>query len=91
MMHTSNELLLHTTNLVKRFKRRWAVRDLNLTVRRGEVFGFLGPNGAGKSTTIRMLLSLVKPTTGAVSLFGKSLRGNRREVLARIGGLVERP
>ncbi|MGB6032371.1 MAG: ABC transporter ATP-binding protein [Bacteroidota bacterium] len=91
MMQTSNELLLQTTNLGKRFKRRWAVRDLNLTVRRGEVFGFLGPNGAGKSTTIRMLLSLVKPTTGAVSLFGKSLRGNRREVLARIGGLVERP
>jgi len=90
-MHRPDEPLLQTTNLGKRYKRRWAVRNLNLTVHRGEVFGFLGPNGAGKSTTIRMLLSLVKPTTGAVKLFGKSLRGHRREVLARIGGLVERP
>jgi len=91
MIPTSEEPLLQTTNLGKRYKRRWAVRDLNLTVRRGDVFGFLGPNGAGKSTTIRMLLSLVKPTMGSIQLFGKSLRGNRREVLARIGGLVERP
>jgi ABC-2 type transport system ATP-binding protein len=91
MSYTSDEPILQTRNLGKRYKRRWAVRNLNLTVHRGEVFGFLGPNGAGKSTTIRMLLSLVKPTTGGVKLFGKSLRGNRREVLSRIGGLVERP
>jgi ABC-2 type transport system ATP-binding protein len=66
------------------------VRALNLTVPRGEVFGFLGPNGAGKSTTIRMFLSLIAPTSGRVELFGKPLNRHRAELLARVGGLVER-
>jgi ABC-2 type transport system ATP-binding protein len=86
----NDDIILRTVNLGKRFGRRWAVRNLNLEVRRGEVFGFLGPNGAGKSTTIRMLLSLIRPTEGDVELFGRSLRTHRREILARIGGLVER-
>ncbi len=86
----SDDIVLQTINLGKKYGKRWAVRDLNLSVRRGEVFGFLGPNGAGKSTTIRMVLSLVAPTTGSVELFGLPLRGNRRAVLARVGGLVER-
>lgn len=84
------ESILHTVNLGKRFKRRWAVRSLNIEVARGDIFGFLGPNGAGKSTTIRMLLSLVEPTEGQVELFGRDLRINGRESLSRIGGLVER-
>jgi ABC-2 type transport system ATP-binding protein len=87
----SDTPVLRTINLGKRYGKRWAVRNLELSVRPGEVFGFLGPNGAGKSTTIRMALSLVAPTTGRVELFGKPLSGNRHEVLARIGGLVERP
>jgi ABC-type multidrug transport system ATPase subunit len=87
----SGDVVLRTVGLSKRFRDRWAVRGLELTVRRGEIFGFLGPNGAGKSTTIRMLLSLVRPTDGHVELFGKPLRTSRREVLARVGGLVERP
>jgi ABC-2 type transport system ATP-binding protein len=86
----NDDIILRTVNLGKRFGRRWAVRNLNLEVRRGEVFGFLGPNGAGKSTTIRMLLSLIRPTEGDVELFGRSLRGHRGEILARLGGLVER-
>ncbi len=85
-----SELVLQTKNLGKRYKKRWAVHELNLEVRRGDVFGFLGPNGAGKSTTIRMLLSLISPTKGEVLLFGKPLRSHRKEILARIGGLVER-
>ncbi len=84
-----DEPILQTFNLSKRYKKRWAVRDLNLTVRRGEIFGFLGPNGAGKSTTIRMILSLVKPTAGRVELFGRPLHRNRASVLKRAGGLVE--
>jgi ABC-type multidrug transport system ATPase subunit len=83
--------VLQTVDLSKRYRKRWAVKDLHLTVNRGEVFGFLGPNGAGKSTTIRMILSLIKPTRGAVTMFGKPLIGHRRELLARVGGLVERP
>jgi ABC-2 type transport system ATP-binding protein len=84
-----DEPILQTFGLSKRYKKRWAVRDLNLTVRQGEVFGFLGPNGAGKSTTIRMLLSLIKPTSGRIELFARPLRRNRGSVLKRVGGLVE--
>jgi ABC-type multidrug transport system ATPase subunit len=86
----SGDTILQTLGLGKRYGKRWAVRDLDLQVRRGDVFGFLGPNGAGKSTTIRMLLSLITPTAGRIELFGRSLPGHRREVLSRIGGLVER-
>lgn len=86
----SSEFVLRTFGLGKRFRTRWVVNNLGLQVRRGDVFGFLGPNGAGKSTTIRMMLSLVRPTTGSVELFGKSLHQNRKFCLSRVGGLVER-
>ncbi len=85
----SSDIVLETSGLGKRFGRRWAVSDLNLNVSRGEVFGFLGPNGAGKSTTIRMVLSLIRPTRGSVMLFGRSLPAHRQEVLSQVGGLVE--
>jgi ABC-2 type transport system ATP-binding protein len=85
-----SETVLQTKQLGKRFGKRWAVRDLDLVVRRGEVFGFLGPNGAGKSTTIRMILSLIRPSTGSIELFGKPLARNRGEVLKHVGGLVEK-
>ena len=85
----SSDIVLKTHNLGKRYKNRWAVKSLNLTVPRGEVFGFLGPNGAGKSTTIRMMLSLVRPSVGHVELFGRRLHSYRSEVLARVGGFVE--
>src|SRR5512135_822213 len=85
----TTDIVLETKSLGKRFGDRWAVDDLNLIVRRGDVFGFLGPNGAGKSTTIRMILSLIRPSRGAGMLFGRGLRGHRGEVLQRVGGLVE--
>jgi ABC-type multidrug transport system ATPase subunit len=81
--------VLRTVDLGKRYGRRWAVRELNLDVVQGEVFGFLGPNGAGKSTTIRMMLSLIRPTAGRIELFNKRLDRERRSILARVGGLVE--
>ncbi len=86
-----NRVLLQTYHLCKRFKHVTAVDDLNLTVFQGDVFGFLGPNGAGKSTAIRLLLGLVKPDQGDVKLFDQSLRKHRREILAKIGALVEKP
>ena len=85
------DIILQTHNLTKRFKKRYAVSDLNIEVYRGDVFGFLGPNGAGKSTTIRMLLTLINPTSGNVFLFGKQLDKFRKDVLKRLGGLVEKP
>ncbi|MFZ1978917.1 MAG: ABC transporter ATP-binding protein [Bacteroidota bacterium] len=86
----NSEIILKTRNLGKHYRHRWAVRNLNLEVHRGDVFGFLGPNGAGKSTTIRMILSLIRPTEGDVELFGYPLSSERRKALARTSGLVEK-
>ncbi len=87
----SADTILSTTNLGKRYKNRWAVEDVNLEVHRGDVFGFLGPNGAGKSTTIRMIFSLIQPTTGSVELFGHHLETERNLALSKVAGIVERP
>jgi len=62
-----------------------AVRDIDLTVSRGEVFGFLGPNGAGKTTTVRMLCTLLPPTAGSASVAGVDVVANGAEVRRRIG------
>ena len=86
-----SEPVLVTHSLGKRFGSRWAVRNLELEVRRGDVFGFLGPNGAGKSTSIRMVLSLIRPSEGDVTIFGHPLRTERAAALRRVGGIVERP
>ena len=83
--------IIEIKNLSKRFKSLWAVNNLNLNVYKGDIFGFLGPNGAGKSTTIRMLLSLIYPTTGTVKIFEKDLFKNRIKILQRIGAIVEKP
>ncbi len=84
------EIILQTSQLTKRYGKRMAVHNLDLEIRSGDIYGFLGPNGAGKSTTIRMVLSLISPTSGSVRLFGADV-GSDRSVLARVGGLVERP
>ena len=86
-----NDIILHTDHLTKKFSRVTAVLNLDLSVSRGDIFGFLGPNGAGKSTTIRMLLGLVRPTNGEIKLFNRSLENNRGDLLGRIGALVEKP
>ncbi|NWG04787.1 MAG: ABC transporter ATP-binding protein [Syntrophaceae bacterium] len=85
------EVVLQTKDLTKKFGRRWAVKNLNVQVHRGDVFAFLGPNGAGKSTTIRMILTLLLPTFGSVEMFGEDLHRNRSAVLSRVCGIVEKP
>lgn len=87
----NHEKIIEIKNLSKDFKEVKAVNNLNLNVYRGDVFGFLGPNGAGKSTTIRMLLSLIKPTEGSIKIFGKSLKENRIDILKNVGAIVEKP
>lgn len=87
----NNEKIIEVEHLSKQFNELWAVKDLNLNVYKGDVFGFLGPNGAGKSTTIRMLLSLITPTEGKIRIFGKDLRTNRIDILKKIGAIVEKP
>ncbi len=83
-------VILETTKLTKRYgKRIIAVDSVSLTVRRGEVYGFLGPNGAGKTTTLRMLLGLIRPTSGTASVLGRA--PGSPQSLARVGALVESP
>lgn len=79
---------VETRNLTKRYGRTTAVKDLNLSVRRGEVYGFLGPNGAGKTTTLRMLVGLIKPTSGSALVLGKQPGVSG---IAGVGALVESP
>ena len=86
-----SEQIIEVRGLTKKFKNIVAVNNLDLNVYRGDVFGFLGPNGAGKSTTIRMLLSLIKPTSGSIKIFGKSIKENREEILRKVGAIVEKP
>lgn len=78
---------IQALNLTKRYGQVRGVTDLNLEVREGEVFGFLGPNGAGKTTTIRMLLNLIKPTAGQVSLLGLDSQRDSVEIRQHTGYL----
>ncbi|MFN8287709.1 MAG: ABC transporter ATP-binding protein [Chitinophagales bacterium] len=77
--------------LVKQYGKHTAVNNLNLTVEAGSVYGLLGPNGAGKSTTIRMVLSLIKPTAGSINILGQSLPEDRRQIMRNIGCIIEKP
>ncbi len=83
--------ILKATNLSKRFGTLQAVEDLSFEVQEGDVYGFLGQNGAGKSTTIRMLLSLIKPDSGSIEIFGQPLQSNRPNILGQIGAVIEKP
>ncbi|MGQ9798874.1 MAG: ABC transporter ATP-binding protein [Ignavibacterium sp.] len=91
MENFKNELIIEIKNLSKNFKNLKAVNNLNINVFKGDVFGFLGPNGAGKSTTIRMLLTLIKPTNGTIKIFGKDLHKERSSILRNVGAIVEKP
>lgn len=83
--------IIEVKNLTKNFKDIKAVDNLSFKVETGQVYGFLGQNGAGKSTTIRMLLTLIAPTSGEIELFGMSLAKHRKEILRRVGAIIERP
>lgn len=83
--------VLSTHQLSKRYGGTYRVKNVNLSVHEGEIYGFLGPNGAGKSTTLKMILGLVRPTEGTVTVFGKDLGRNRRFILSHTGSLIESP
>lgn len=86
-----NEVILQTHNLSKTFGEVTAVQNANFQVHKGSLFGFLGPNGAGKTTTIGMLLGLIHPTTGAITLFGEPLTPAKNKPLRRVGALIGAP
>lgn len=80
-----------TRGLTKQFRAQTAVDSVDLCVPAGAVYGFLGPNGSGKTTTIRMLLGLIRPTAGEISVLGMPMPQRSGEVLRRVGALVEGP
>jgi len=83
--------VIKTQNLTKQFGNLKAVDRLSITLNRGEIYGFLGLNGAGKTTTIRMLLGMINPTRGTVSIFGEQVSSGSNSLWSRVGYLVERP
>jgi ABC-2 type transport system ATP-binding protein len=91
MSNKTDDLIVRTEGLTKRFGNLVAVNDLNLEIHRGQIFGFLGPNGSGKTTTIGMLLGLIRPSAGRVEIFGRDISENPDAILPRIGVVMERP
>lgn len=83
--------ILQTNHLTKIISGKELVRDVNLHLKKGEIYGFLGPNGAGKTTVMKMLVNLWKPTKGTIEIFGEILRPQSYEVLKRIGSIIEFP
>ena len=83
--------IVQVTGLTKQFKNLTAVDGLSFSVNEGDVYGFLGQNGAGKSTSIRMMLTLIEPTSGEIEIFGMKLAKHRREILSQIGAVIEKP
>ncbi len=83
--------ILQTSHLSKTIDGKELVTDVNIHVKKGEIYGFLGPNGAGKTTVMKMLTNLWKPTGGTVALFGKTLEKISYEVLKRMGSIIEFP
>ena len=83
--------VIRIQGLTKHFGNLHAVNNLSFTVNKSDIYGFLGQNGAGKSTTIRMLLTLIAPTSGSIEMLGMNLNTHRREILQRVGAVIEKP
>ena len=84
--------IVETRGLCKQYGQAMRVKQLNLSVPEGAVYGFLGPNGAGKSTTLKMVLGLARPTAGEITVFGKPVNPrNRIAILKQVGSLIESP
>ncbi|QTH73356.1 ABC transporter ATP-binding protein [Pseudoalteromonas xiamenensis] len=87
---SNNEIIVHCKDLGKKFGDYWAVSGLDLTIRKGEIYGFLGPNGCGKSTTIRMLTGLLTPTTGKVEIMGKDVAQHGEALKSNLGYMTQK-
>jgi ABC-2 type transport system ATP-binding protein len=83
--------IIQTNQLTKTYKGKEVVSNVNMKVKKGEIYGFLGPNGAGKTTIMKMLTNLVKPTSGEIEIFGEKLTNTSYEVLKRMGSIIEYP
>lgn len=83
--------IIETHQLKKIYKDKAVVNDVNIHVKKGEIYGFVGPNGAGKSTVMKMLLNLVKPNSGEIVMFSKKVAETDFEILKKIGTIIENP
>jgi ABC-2 type transport system ATP-binding protein len=88
---STDNIVVRTERLGKRYEDLWGVRDLDLEIRRGELFAFLGPNGAGKTTTIKMLVGLLKPTEGRAWIGGYDIQKHPVEAKRQIGYIPDHP
>ncbi len=86
-----NEYVIETRNLTRQYGEQKSVAALNMHVRPGRIYGLLGRNGAGKTTTMKMLLGLTRPTSGSVTIWGTPLKGHEKQLLPRIGSMIESP
>lgn len=87
----NNMTVIETINLTKKFKDKTVVDNLTIKVSKGDIYGFLGPNGSGKSTTIKMLLGLIRPTSGTVKINGDEININKELLSLNIGAVIETP
>ncbi len=85
------DYILKTYNLSKKYKDTTAVDNVNMTIKKGDIYGFIGKNGAGKTTLIRMITGLIKPTSGTVEIFGQPVSKGNKDFLERIGTIIEFP
>lgn len=83
--------VLEVNNVYKKLGKREIIKGISFSIKEGEIFGFLGPNGAGKTTTIRMLVGLIAPNSGDISICGHSISKDKVEALANVGAVVENP
>ena len=86
-----SEYVIETKRLTKKYNGKRSVSDLNLHIKKGRIYGLLGRNGAGKTTTMKMILNLIDSSAGEVIVFGKSMKKHNKEILPRIGCLIESP
>ncbi|MEK3792744.1 ABC transporter ATP-binding protein [Paenibacillus sp. FSL R7-0204] len=85
------EVVLSARGVRKKIGRKWIIDDVTFDVKKGEIFGFLGPNGAGKTTTIRMLVDLIRPSEGTITVCGYNVNRNPEKALQYVGSIVENP
>jgi len=90
-MNPSNDIMIQTHNLGKAYGQVQALKGLDLRVARNSIFGFLGPNGAGKTTTMKLLLGLIRPTSGSGTAFGQDIVQDSIAIRSRIGYLPQQP
>lgn len=83
--------IVKINNLTKAYNGKEVVSNVNMNIKKGEIYGFLGPNGAGKTTIMKMMTNLVKPTSGEIEIFGEKLTDTSYEVLKRLGTIIEYP